>query len=75
MPALSPFLEPYNLIITIRKQYIARTHTIDAIIKDHMQASELTTAAQLNSRGSHGAAPQVEDGNGSDGGVGCARCQ
>jgi len=75
MPALLPFLEPHNLIITICKQYIACAHAIDAIIKDHMQALELTTAAQLNSRGSHGAVPQVEDGNGSDGRVGCACCQ
>jgi len=57
MPALSPFLEPHNLVIAICKQYIARAHTINTIIKDHMQASELATAAQLNSGGSHGAAP------------------
>ena len=75
MPTLLPFLKLHNLVIAIRKQYIACAHTIDAIIKDHVQALELATTAQLNSRGSHGTVPQVEDGNGSDGRIGCAHCQ
>ena len=69
IPALSLLLEPRSLVITTREQYTARAHGIDAVVEDHMRASELANAAKLSSGGSYGAALQTEDGNGSDGGV------
>jgi len=75
MPTLSLLLKPRSLIITTRKQYTACTHGISAVIVDHVQAPELANTAQLSSRESYSAALQVVDGNGSDSGVGCTRCQ
>ena len=39
-----------------------------------MGAPELANAAQISSRESYSAAPQIEDGSGGDGGVECAHC-
>jgi len=61
-------LEPPSLVITMRNQYTASAHGISAIVRVHVQAPELASAAQLSSGGSYSTALRTEDGNGGGGG-------